>query len=1059
MKRIPRLLIPCFKHLQIAGLIGSICLLVACGHENKVLWQIGLEDMSSAEFALSPGDYDQFIDRDFGWEDGYFLIGTSEVKTDWPYVMPGPSDHWGGTWGTSGWRSQTLTVLFGIEKTPSVGPFKLVVNILDSNVEDLPVLKATINGKSWKYKLSKGSGKKLPVGEAADSSGYEVIEMALPSGLIKEGGNEIQLTTLQGSWLMFDQVRLEGPGNTQLSEKHPVFLRDVSVAEYEIQKENQKGTVQPLLVDVQHISGAPELNVVLDGLDIFSATLDTGRYIFEVPMPAVQSFVESKFEILVDGQSLQSGRVQRSPRELITPADYVDTKIGTAHSRWMIAPGPWMPFSMVKLAPDNQNGGWQAGYDPIFETIGGFSHIHEWTMSGLSMMPTNGVLQTLVGDEKDPDSGYRSRLNKSTEEAPLGYYKAELIDYGITAELTATTRGAFQRYTFPRDSSGSRVLIDLQSPAEYGYQLEEVRIKKVSDTRVEGFSKQLSPNTWSGGISQEYVVHFVAEFDQPIANFGVWTEKGVQDKTELLGVKNCADAGAFIEFDTHENNVVQVRTAISYVSIENASENLETEISKPFGWDFGAVRQNNVNTWNELFKRVKITTNDRREKMRFYNNVYRALCSRNIFSDVNGQWLDADERLRQMSDPQSPALGCDAFWNTFWNLNQFWNLVTPEWSNRWVKSQLAMYDAGGWLAKGPAGMEYIPVMVAEHEIPLIVGAYQMGIRDFDAEKAFEAVKKMQMKPATVVGGGLAGNRDLETYLKHHYVPYDQGRFSNSLEYSFDDWTVAQFAKALGKKSDYETFLKRGYYWKNVIDEETGFARMKDSKGHWLKEFDPYQSGANEHYVEGNAWQLTYFVPQDVPALAEAIGKDRFVERLDWGFGESYFTRFNGKNDQYWNYPVMQGNQQSMHFAFLFNWVQKPWLTQKWSRAIIDRYYGYGVANAYLGDEDQGQMSAWFIMASLGLFQTDGGCRVDPIYEIGSPLYKKVEIDLGGRFGRGEKFTIEAQNVSRRNKYVQSALLNGKSLDSFKFEASELLKGGSLIMDMGPEPNKNWGVKP
>jgi predicted alpha-1,2-mannosidase len=370
-----------------------------------------------------------------------------------------------------------------------------------------------------------------------------------------------------------------------------------------------------------------------------------------------------------------------------------------------------------------------------------------------------------------------------------------------------------------------------------------------------------------------------------------------------------------------------------------------------------------------------------------------------------------------------------------------------------------MYDAGGWLAKGPAGMEYIPVMVAEHEIPLIVGAYQMGIRDFDAEKAFEAVKKMQMKPATVVGGGLAGNRDLATYLKHHYVPYDQGRFSNSLEYSFDDWTVAQFAKALGKKSDYETFIKRGYYWRNVIDQETGFARMKDSKGHWMEEFDPYQSGANEHYVEGNAWQLTYFVPQDVPALAEAIGKDRFVERLDWGFGESYFTRFNGKNDQYWNYPVMQGNQQSMHFAFLFNWVQKPWLTQKWSRAIIDRYYGYGVANAYLGDEDQGQMSAWFIMASLGLFQTDGGCRVDPIYEIGSPLYRKVEIDLGRRFGRGEKFTIEAQNVSRRNKYVQSALLNGISLDSFKFEASELLKGGSLILDMGPEPNKNWGVKP
>jgi predicted alpha-1,2-mannosidase len=455
-------------------------------------------------------------------------------------------------------------------------------------------------------------------------------------------------------------------------------------------------------------------------------------------------------------------------------------------------------------------------------------------------------------------------------------------------------------------------------------------------------------------------------------------------------------------------------------------------------------------------QRVNITSNDRREKIRFYNNFYRSLCSRNTFSDVNGEWRDADEFIRKMEDPASPALGCDAFWNTFWNLNQFWNLVTPEWSNRWVNSQLAMYDASGWLAKGPAAMEYIPVMVAEHEVPLIVGAYQMGIRDYDVEKAFEAVKKMQTEPGRMVGGGYAGNRDLVPYLEHGYVPYDKGRFSNSLEYSFDDWTVSQFAKALGKENDYQIFLERGYYWRNIIDRETGYARMKDSKGEWLSDFDPYKSGANRHYVEGNAWQLTYFVPQDVPALAEAIGKERFIERLDWGFIESSKTRFNGLNDQYWNYPVMQGNQQSMHFAFLFNWVGKPWLTQKWSRAILDRYYGYGIANAYLGDEDQGQMSAWFIMASLGLFQTDGGSRFEPIYEIGSPIFEKVEIDLGRQFGRGSTFTIEARNASRLNKYVQSARLNGQALTDFKFQAKELLKGGSLVLEMGPEPNENWG---
>ncbi|MBW8330753.1 MAG: GH92 family glycosyl hydrolase [Prolixibacteraceae bacterium] len=1041
---------PIVAFFLLAGFIS----LQSCKSENKILWQIGNADNSSAEFSLAPNEYKRFLEKDFGWEDRFFLVGQSEIKSDFPYVLPGPSDEWGGTWSTAGWRSHSINILFGIEKLPKNGEWKLIVDLLDNNSKNPPVFKIVINGKHWKYELPEGSGKNSI--DDSTSLGKEfLIEIPIDNKLIKVGGNEITLTTIQGSWVMFDQVRLEGPGNARLTDNTEVFLRSVQAANYEI--ETPSGKIQPLLIDIEHLSGKPKLNILLDGNEIFSETIETGRYIFEAPMPAVETSTKSKYEIRIDGNELQSGKIERNPQKIITPADYADTMMGTAHSRWMIAPGPWMPFSMVKLSPDNQNGGWQAGYDPIFETIGGFSHIHEWTMAGLSMMPTNGKLETQVGDEKKPDEGYRSRLNKETEEAPIGYYKAELTDYEITAELTATTRCSFQRYTFPKDKEGSRVLIDLQNPAEYVYQLEEVQIKKVNDYRVEGFSKQLSPNTWSGGVSQEYIVHFVIEFDQPIKNFGVWSENGIQDNTEILQLKNCKDAGAFAEFDTHENTVVQVRTGISYVSIENAALNLETEVTNLFGWNFESVRQNNLNTWNDLFGRVKISSNDRREKMRFYSNMYRALCSRNIFSDVDGKWVDADEKIRQLPDPNSPALGCDAFWNTFWNLNQFWNLVTPEWSNRWVNSQLAMYDAGGWLAKGPAGMEYIPVMVAEHEIPLIVGAYQMGIRDFNVEKAFEAVKKMQTTPGQKVGGGFAGNRDLVPYLKYHFVPMDKGRFSNSLEYSYDDWTVSQFAKALGKEADHQEFKKRGEYWRNVIDPETGYARLKTSDGKWAPDFDAYKSGANHHYVEGNAWQLTFFVPQDVPALAEMIGKDRFIERLDWGFEESNKLRFNAPNDQYWDYPVIQGNQQSMHFAFLFNWVDRPWLTQKWSRAIVDRYYGYGLANAYLGDEDQGQMSAWFIMASLGLFQTDGGCRVDPVYEIASPLYPKVEIDLGQRFARGEKFIIEAKNASRLNKFVQNATLNGQPLQSFFFPASELLKGGSLVLEMGPEPNKEWGI--
>lgn len=1035
--------------LAVCGLLFS-----SCTSENRVLWQIGESNNSGAEFALSPGDYSRFIEKDFGWEDKYFLIGTSDDKTDWPYIIPGTSDTWGGTWGTSGWRSSTLNILFGIEKLPGDGDWKLSIDILDCNPEDVPLLKVTVNGRSWKYRIPVINENSTIDGELGDTSEY-LIELALENEMMRSGGNEIRLTVLEGSWLKFDQVKLEGPGNVRLRENKGVYLRGVEAADYEI--ETAQGPAQALLVDLEHLSGTAELQVKLEGKEIFSAKPEVKRYSYEAPMPAVDSREESKYEILLDGKRIQSGTIVRSPQKTITPAEYVDTKMGTAHSRWMIAPGPWMPFSMVKMSPDNQNDSWQAGYEPTFESIGCFSHIHEWTIAGLGCMPTNGSLQTEVGDEKDVDSGYRSRIDKSTEEAPIGYYKVHLSDYDIQVEMTASTRCGFQRYTFPEDREGSRVLIDLMIPSEYTYKLQEVYIRKTGENSLEGYSHQLCPNTWSGGISQEYIVHFVAEFDQSISGFSVWTEDGVQSDTEELKIKQPLDAGAIIEFDTKENNPVQLRTAISYVSIDNARENLETEIIAPFGWDFDALRQYHVDAWDKLMQRVLITSNDRREKMRFYNNFYRSLCSRNTFSDVNGEWRDADEKIRRMEDPASPALGCDAFWNTFWNLNQFWNLVTPEWSNRWVNSQLAMYDANGWLAKGPAAMEYIPVMVAEHEVPLIVGAYQMGIRDYDVEKAYEAVKKMQTTPGRVVGGGYAGNRDLSTYLEHGYVPYDKGRFSNSLEYSFDDWTVSQLAKALGKEEDYKTFLERGYNWRNIIDPETGYARMKDSKGEWLPDFDPYQSGANRHYVEGNAWQLTYFVPQDVPALADAIGRDRFIERLDWGFTESDKTRFNGMNDQYWNYPVMQGNQQSMHFAFLFNWVGRPWLTQKWSRAIMDRYYGYGIANAYLGDEDQGQMSAWFIMASLGLFQTDGGCRSEPVYEIGSPLFEKIEIILGTQFGRGESFVIEARNASRLNQYVQSAKLNGKVLYDFKFPAAELLKGGSLELEMGPEPNENWGV--
>lgn len=1006
-------------------------------------------DNSASELALGPSGYKKFLANDFGYEDRFFLVGVSVDQTDFPYVLPGPDDTWGGTWGTSGWRTHDANVLFSVRKKARNRPCRLVVDLVDSS-PTRSVVKVVVNSIEKRFEI-KGRSKEALEGNVQDAE-ERILELPFTTDDLKEGGNNVTISVLEGGWIVFDQVRMEADGVVVDGNHGHAFLRDVSPATYEIEKDGRR--VQPLLVDVEHIKGSSRLMVKLDGAKVFDAALDTSRYIFEVPMPAVKKNRKSEYQVWVNGSMLEKGTVLRSPQTLQTLADYVDTKIGTAHSRWMIAPGPWMPFSMVKISPDNQNMGWQAGYQPTFETIGCFSHIHEWTMGGLGMMPTNGKLVTRVGDQFRPDEGYRSRMDKSTEEAPLGYYKVFLSDTKIWVEATATERASFQRYTFPKDKDG-RVMIDLHIQAEYDYQLLSVDVKQVSDCRIEGICHQLSPRVWSSDADQEYVVNFVIEFDAPIKNIGGWQDERVLQTRHLSG-KNLKEAGMFVEFDTQQNPVIQARAGLSMVSVANASENLRKEITDCFGWDFDAVVQNQKKVWNDVFDRLVITTDNRMEKVRFYTNMYRALC-RNLWSDVNGEWMSPDEKVCRFDNPRHVALGCDAFWNTFWNLNPFWNLVTPEWSSKWVNSQLALYDSNGWLAKGPAGMEYIPVMVAEHEIPLMVSAYQMGIRDFDAEKAFEAMKKAQTTPASRVAGGFAGNRDLVCYMKYRYVPIEKGRFSNTLEYSYDDWAVGQMAKALGKYDEYEIFDERGSWWRNAINPENGYAHMRDTTGGFVRDFDPFHSGSNHHYVEGNSWQLTFFVPQDVPSLIDRVGERTFVERLNWGFEASEPWRYNAPNDQYWDYPVVQGNQQSMHFAFLFNWAKKPWLTQKWSRSILDRYYGAGVANAYLGDEDQGQMSAWFVMAALGLFQTDGGCRAEPIYEIASPLYEKVVIDLGRRYNRGESFTIEAKNASRKNKYVQSAVLNGKPLESFFFPVSELLKGGELVLEMGDKPNMEWGV--
>jgi predicted alpha-1,2-mannosidase len=734
------------------------------------------------------------------------------------------------------------------------------------------------------------------------------------------------------------------------------------------------------------------------------------------------------------------------------PVDYADPLMGTSESRWMLNPGASMPFGMVQLSPDNQGNQWKAGYEYTLSSISGFSHIHSWTMAGLSVMPTVGIINPRISPPDEPTTtgataGHRSRIDKSTEKASPGYYTVELLNYGIKTELTSTTRCGFFRLTFPETDEGN-VLFNLLFPAEYPFEVLDAKITRTSDTEINGYSKQTS-----AGFN-DYTVYFVARFNKPFKEFGGWAGKEIEKNISEMKGKD--DVGAYIRFETKEGEIILLQTAISLVSIDQAKLNLETEM-KPFGWDFEAVKNNARNVWNKLLSKIEVEGGTEVNKKKFYTNLYRSYCARTIWSDVNGEYSDPCETIRKLDDPESPMLGSDAFWNTFWNLNQLWTLVNPDIASKWIKSELQMYKDGGWLCRGAAGLEYSAIMVASHEIPLIVSAYQKGIRNYDVNMAYDAVRHEQ----TVQGhkypcGGFVGNEQLNIYMKLGYMPLDSGYTSNTLEYAYDDWCVAQYAKALGKKDDYAAFTERAYNYKNIFDPESGFMRPRYVDGRWKENFN---SMSTPGYVEGNAWQYTFFVPHDLRGLINLIGKDEFNKRLDEGFEKSKKANFNATGDRVEEYYINHGNQPNMQAAYLFNYSGKPWLTQKWVREIQDRYYGSDPYNAWLGDEDEGQMGAWFVMSAMGLFETDGGASVKPFYEIGSPIFKKVTIHLDPAYYPGKTFIIEAKNVSDANRYIQSGSLNSEKLTKPWFYHSELVKGGRLTLNMGDKPNMNWGNAP
>tara|TARA_R110000823_G_scaffold211018_5_gene341399 strand:- start:625 stop:3759 length:3135 start_codon:yes stop_codon:yes gene_type:complete len=1033
---------------------------IAQSTHKQLLWSIGQADESASEFALAPNGYEEFAPEGFGGANRYYVVGESDPQYDWPYILPGPKDGFAGYGYWAGRALHKLPIYFELEQTSEVSTCNLVIDILETSSKNAPLFRAYINGKVYEHQLRRGKSggpsEKL-------SANIQTVTFSFPSKELKKGVNEILFQNMTGGWCVFDGIKLIGPKELALGKTGHTVLKSVAFGDFEMKE--KKKNVQPLLVDILQHEKSSEIKVLIDRYETIKK-IEVGHSVLEFYVPAVSSKKMSEVQIYIDGELKYKEQLKRTPKDHVELSDYVDQFMGTSGSRWMITPGPRNPMPMVQLSPNNQGTVWKAGYEYQIESLTGFNHTQEWTMAGFLMMPTVGALQTNPGPEYIPDLGYRSRIDKSTEKAEIGKYSVDLTDYNIHVDLTATTRAGLQRYIFPK-SEVSRVLIDGYPDAEYGYQNIETQITRVDDNRIEGYVHHVCDKT-GYVMNQDYKLYFALEFNKPFESMGGWTDKSkALEKmnhgltyesvvSDTKSIKGSGRVGAFVNFKTTENDTILVRSSISLVSTENAWLNLKKEITEPFNWNFEQVVQNQREIWNRYLGRIEIETDDYLQKVKFYTNLYRALSGRMAWGDVNGQWMDMNENVQTFADPDQ-RLCSGEFWNTFWNVQQLNQLIAPEFSSMQVKSLLAFYDKGGWLSKGIFAGEYSSVMVAEHGIPWIVGAWNSGIQDFDFEMAYEAMYHVQttLPLKTYPGGGRVGNESLEPYLKHGYVPLNtnlyQSYVSNTLEYAFDDWCLAQAAKILKKSMDYEQFTKRSNNWQNIFDSKTGFMRPRTADGTWHEPFDPYHTPG---FVEGNAWQFSWFVPHNMNGLVDSIGRERFVARLDSAMHQSQKVNFNALGDNFSKYPINHGNQPNMQSCYLFNYAGSPWLTQKWAREIQEKYYGIGPRDAYPGDEDQGQMSAWYVMSTLGLFQMDGGATIQPNYELGSPRFEKITIHLSDKYHDGNSFVIRANNASRDNKYINSAKLNGKQWNSWKVPQKEIIKGGELILEMKDIPNKD-----
>ncbi|KUJ59672.1 sugar hydrolase [Flavobacteriaceae bacterium CRH] len=748
---------------------------------------------------------------------------------------------------------------------------------------------------------------------------------------------------------------------------------------------------------------------------------------------------------------------QGKPKSLKNLIQYVDPMIGTAKMGHTY-PGATVPFGSVQLSPETDtiayslNGKYNgevykycAGYQYEDKTIVGFSHTHfsgtgHSDLGDFLIMPTTGKLQLNPGVASKPMSGYRSAFSHTTEKAEPAYYSVLLEDHKIKAELTATTRVGMHQYTFPK-SDEAHIILDLTSGI-YNYDKKNVWtfVRVENDTLITGYRQ-------TNGWARTRTVYFAMSFSKPIKSYGqAAQEKSVYrgfwgrfDQTRNFPEMAGQNLKLFFDFNTEEGEKIKIKMALSPVSSAGALENMKKEVP---GWDFEKVKKQSQEVWNTELNKIQIETIQKEDLVNFYTAMYHAFLGPTEYMDLDGNYKGLDMNVHKAENFKNYT--SYSLWDTYRALHPLFNIVQPTRNSDMISSMLAHSDQSVHKML-PIWSHYANenwCMIGYNSVSVVADAIVKGNTNFDSEKALQAC--VNTAKVRYYDG-------LEYYMKMGYVPEDKNgaSVSKTLEYAYDDWAIAQAAKKLGKTDIYNEFIERSKNYKNVYDAKTGFMRPKLNDGTFKKEFDPLDTHG-QGFIEGNSWNYSLYVPQDPAEMIKMMGgNDKFNVRLDSLFSmhlpDKYFenTEDITRDGIIGNY--VHGNEPSHHVVYLYNWTNSPWKAQDKIRMILKKMYRNG-ADGLGGNDDFGQMSAWYIFSSLGFYPV---APASDEYALGSPLVKNAVFNLEN----GKTFEVETVNQSDKNVFVSMVLLNGKQLDKPFLKHADVINGGKITFYMSAKPNK------